>query len=717
MCVCKRGKKVLPLFFALVCVFLINCGPMDSLFNSSGNYKINIQVNNIPLDECSFVRSSDRIRPYFESSVSKDPDVTALMVYLKDQTGQIAGWKVIYQPDEKAEPEAMPENGEELIENEENPVDKIHSDETDIEPKNEPDNKNETEIGENPSISEPAAGPHKGDGLRPADGGVSSEEILRRDDVFQIPDSYKNGDELIIPVKNLDYLPLFPIPDNLPMGIYTINFYVMNNNDILQKVEKSFYYLSQANFSYKGINVYLPGIAESNQLIPRGTVIMLEADLKYDAKLDPYIVWYNGKKKIAEGKVSDGFGNLFWKVPEESGFYSMSAVIYPVENLFNFSGYQKDISLLISSKTIDIHLVNEDVPFKRDSQLINWYVFESNLNDSRKLSLMEQVEAEKIKAERSLKHSKNSPEWKVSDGTYGIAAGNDNIISMPKVSISNKEQESWQLLFRFKPENDGGIISVQTGKNNDVFLHLNTEGSNVTLTLTSPAGTVTQVYNIKRSLSEEVSVISVSQPPASDLPEILIAEEAEKSDETDSLELAAEPLSQQFQLQQFQLQQLVEQLNEQSREISIAAEETAEQITPLVETTWISEGSFITAGIIFTIQPGYIAAKLNILGDSVNSEIIGKPIFLETEMKNEFRIMMGYLPGNKKNTDSKNNTVSEETQTESAPVRHNFTALWDELALYRIKGIEAVSVKSNLSDNEQTAAANTAENENPGPNL
>jgi len=708
MCVCKRVKIViLPVFFAFACVFLINCGPMDSLFNSSGNYKINIQVNNIPLDECSFVKSGDRIRPYFEASVSKDPDVTALMVYLKDQKGEITGWKVIYKLDEKAEPEAIPKNNEELIESEEIPPEETDSAESEFEQTNEPDNKpdneNETETDENQSESEPTADPHKGEGSGPADTGTPSDEIIQQTDTFQIPDNYKNGDELVISVKNLDYLPPFPIPDNLPMGIYTINSYVMNNNDILQKVEKSFYYLSNANFSYKGINVYLPGIAESNQLIPKGTVVMLEADTQFDVKLDPYIEWYNGKNKIAEGKASDGTGNIFWKVPEESGFYSMSAIIYPVENLLNFSGYQKDITLLISSKTINIHLVNEDVLFKQDSQLVNWYIFESNLNDSRKLSITEQAEAEKIKAERSLKHSKNSPEWKVSDGTYGAAAGNDNIISVPKVSVSNKEQECWQLLFRFKPENDGGLLSVQTGKNNNVFMHLNAEGSNLVLTLSSLTDTVTQVYSIKRSLSEETaSVINVSQPPAADTaePEIFIAE-TEESGETDFPELAAEPLSQQ--------------LNEQNGEGPGAGEETAKHIPSLVETTWVSDGSFITAGIIFTIQPGYIAARLNILGDNINSEVNGKPIILETEMKKEFQIMIGYLPGNKKTTDKINNTVSEDTSSGSAPIRYNITALWDELALYRINGTEHLFVIPKLSNDEQTAAINAAESEFSNP--
>ena len=570
-------------FFACLSVLLGSCGPMDSLFPTAGNYKVNVQINDIPLNECSFARSSDSIRPYFEESVSKDPDVTALMVFLRDSTDAIVGWRVIYQLDENAEQ------------------------------KNTPAVKDESENDDDDS----------------AESEKPSSAQNKSSDYVQVPAQYKNGDELIIPVKSLDKLPFFPIPHDLPMGSYTIVSNVMSDKDILQRIEKSFFYLSNAIFSYDGINAHLPGIAESNQLIPRGTIIMLEADLNFDNRLDPYIEWFNGRRKIAEGKVSDGAGYLFWKAPEESGFYSIRAIIYPVENFQDFTGYQKEISLLVSSKSLDIHLVSEDRPIKQGLQLMNWYIFEADLNDSK-------APAEQA-ADRALTHSRNAPLWRASNGTYGAAAGNNNILSLPEVS---ENHENWQVLFRVKPENDGGIFSVQFGKTGDVFLHLYIDGSNLILTLTSPTGSVSQTFNMNTIYADDTSAEDVSSPEA--------------SADLDSLWLDF--------------------ANEDNEEPDTLSDESADPASEIIRRNW--GDSFLTVGIVFTIKPTSISAHLNIFENYIDSELTGSPISLKTEKQEEFQIMLGYLPENKKPV--------EDVADQTTPPRHEYTALWDEFALYRI---------------------------------
>ena len=636
-----------------LCVFLTGCGPMDSLFSSAGNYKINVQINDIPLDECSFARSNDRIRPYFEHSVSKDPDITALMVYLKNSIGEIAGWKVIYKLDEEtlltlklpAQENMSDEDNEEEGEN-----NSFDDSEADSSNENQNGNDNEDEDENLPAESENSNSP--------------AEETPRPEYSLQIPEQYKNGDELVIYVKSFDNLPLLPIPDDLPMGQYVIVSLVMNDNDILQKIEKSFFYLSNINFSYNGINVYLPGIAESNHLIPTGTVIMLETDLKFDIKLDPFIEWFDGKKKIAEGKASEGMGNLFWTAPEESGFYSIRAIIYPVEKFHNLSGYQKELTVLVSLRPIDIHLLKEEIPYKQGS-LANWYIFESNLNDSRKLTSAEQADAKQINNERSLKHTKNAPVWRSSNGTYGAATGNNNIIITPKVSISDNDQQNWQLLFRFKPENDGGILSVQFGKSNFVYIHSYIENSNLFLTLTSAADTVTHIYSLNRPAQPENNA-----PAINDLPSLEVI--LEVTDES-----ADEVSEQKILLPEIEIEEIETQ--------DALAEETAEPVSSPVEIPWGSDGAFITAGIMFSIQPGMLSAKLNILGDSIANELEGKPITLETEKKTEFQIMLGFLQENKKPAVQIQTAESTEDMSgQSAAVRHEYTALWDEFALYRM---------------------------------
>jgi len=563
---------------------------MDSLFPTVGNYKLNIQINDIPLDECSFVRSSDTIRPYFEGSVSNDPDVTSLMVFLRDFRGDIAGLRIIY----------------ELIQDDGN--DDSLSD-ADTEVYSDADLEDEEDIPDTELSAE-----------------SDDNTTLSGETVFVLPQHYRNGDELVIPVKSLDNLPLFPFPADLPMGRYTMVFQIMNDKDVLQRVERSFFFLGRTNFSYNGINVHLPGIADNTQLIPKGTLIMLEADLTFDNNLDPYIEWYNGRRKISEGKYSDGAGYIFWKAPEESGFFSMRAVVYPIENFDGMSGYQKDISLLVSSKFIDIHLVTEDSP-----NLLHWYTFEGNLND-----LKASLPADQAVFDKSLVLAGNGPDWKASNGTYGLATGYDNIINLPV--ISNNETKNWQTLFRFKPEHNGGIFSVRYS--NDVFMHLYIEGSNLVLSLTSALETVSQVYGFHRVSAGDFNT-NVSILPA------------DLSAESDDLWSDYE-----------------------SDDYDIPADGDADNTEQI--NAWV--GSFLTAGIMFSIQDGRLSAQLNILGDSINSTLTGKPITIEADIDNQFQVLLGSM---RENVITPGLILtSDETSEAQEFFRHRFITLWDEFAVY-----------------------------------
>jgi len=395
MCIQRAAKT--PIFHAILVFlvfFLLNgCEAADSFLSSGGAYRPNARVNGVPLNECSFVVSGDKINPYFEESVSGDPDVTALLVFLKNIRGDIAGHKVLYSIDGEAE-----------------------------------------------------------------------------------------EDEMVIRVKNLDdNLPSFPMPENMSFGQYTMVSQVMSGRDVLQKTEKTFFYLGSTVFSFESINTHLPGVIENSQLIPVGCVVMLEAKVNFDRRLDPYIVWYNGRNKISEGKFSDAANLLFWQAPEQSGFFSITAEIYPAEGYANLAGYQKEISLIVSSKTEDIHLVSQDIP-----QLLHWYIFDGSLNDSKSIS----------SAERSLKPLSGNIQWMSANGVYGLAAGNNNVIALPKVPFSGNGNETWQTLFRFKPINEGIIFSAQFGSSTDVSMNLKREGQYLVLTLSSPANTVSQVVRI-----------------------------------------------------------------------------------------------------------------------------------------------------------------------------------------------------------------------------
>jgi len=611
MCV-QRGFKTLILLFLFVSVgFLFDgCEAIDNIVPSSGSYKINVQINGVSLDECSYARSIDKITPFFEEPVTGDPDVTALAVFLKNSQGEVVGWKVIYVLDKEArEEEDKPLTNE-------NKNGRENKDENEEKDGNEDADEDEAVISEDEDVET-----------------VLIEEV-------ETPEFYENGDELIVPVLSLDKeLPSFPIPENLPMGMYTMISQVMSDKTVLQRTEKNIFYLGKNTFSYKGINVYFPGTGGTSHLIPKGTVVMLEVNLNVDKRLDPYIVWYEGKNKIKEGNFSDDAGFIFWKAPEQSGFFSLRAEIFPVEGFDDLTGYKKEISLLVSSKITDMHLASPNV-----MQLTHWYTMEGNLNDSKMPA----------SPERALKPASGTKlKWMGLDGTYGLATGNSNTINLPKIPIVNKEVEIWQTLFRFKPISNGNIFSIQFGSSGNVLMTLYMEDKALILKLVSPLKTVSQIVGISASKDES------------------------------------------------------------SESVQVVRQNT----------------SFLTAGVKFTIQPGFLTAQINIIGNPIPVELAVKPITLEAEIKNEFNIMLGFrgetlfnqlkTPAEEVNKIEEAEAVEESDKVETvekseevekpassveqvkASVLPEYTVLWDEFALYYMPPKDILTITEKPVINEE----------------
>jgi len=565
MCVQKIKIVLLLAIPALLC----GCGPMDSILPSTGTYKINFNINDATLNELSFFNSNDKIYPFFEESVSNDPDVTALVVFLRNTRGNTVGWRVIYtiegtiteKEDEgdnlSPEPPPSPQ-GSTLNEDspQEPPLNPQGSPQGNTQDQGSPQSDfledTEEELAE--ALTENEL-PDEEEDLPPVIVEIEDNQ-----------DSYKDGDELVIVVKSLDgVLPVFPLPNNLSVGHYTLVSHIMSGKDILQKIEKSIYYMGRTAFSYDGIRIHLPGIAEGAQVIPKGMVVMLETVLDFDSRLNPYIIWYSGRRKIDEGYFSDGAGYLLWKAPEQSGFFSLRAEIFPVDNFDGLSGYLKEISLLVSSKTIDVNFVSEDIP-----QLLHWYTLDGNLKDSKMASSVE----------RELNtDARNDPKWAGVNGTYGLLTGSQDVFSLPNVLITNDGTETWQMLFRFKPLNDGVILSVRFSNYADIFMNLKVEDHNLVLESVSPTNTVSQIHA---------------------LPE---------------------------------------------------------------------QDSFIKAGVVFSILPDMLRANINIVGDYIiNSETAGEQAGVFAEMEGEFQILLGHRP--------------EGDGVPETGKKREFTAIWDEFALY-----------------------------------
>jgi hypothetical protein len=459
---------------------------------SSGSYKINAQINGISLNECSYIVLNDSITPYFEESISKDPDITSLIVQLRNDIEDVPGWRVVYSL------------------------------------------KKETE-------------------------------------------QYSQA----IQVENLDSdLPSFKIPSDLPMGSYSFVFQIMSGKNILQKTEKEIYFLGDVSFAYDGIDIHLPGISNNSQLVSKNQVVMLEAKLNFDEKLDPYIVWYDGKAKIAEGKYSEGAGCLFWKAPEQINFYPLRAEVFPVRRGDSFTGYKRDVFVVVSPATPNINLISEKIP-----ELTQWYVFEGNLNDSTKPPPAEHRAASGINTGR--------PRWMPFNGTYGLATGEDSLFALPKITTQKGVlRDSWQMLFRFKPINEGSILKVNFDSSSNVSLDLSLNDEKLVITLLSSTNEVSHIYNLP-----------------------------------------------------------------------------------------LDDDSFIVMGVNIFITPGYIAAKVNILGETAEQgELAWASVNMETANVNDFQIILGY--------------ASEgEEDGEEKYIASGMTALWDEFALYNNSSIDVIAAE------------------------
>lgn len=681
--------------------FLGGCAPMDSLFPSIGNYKVNVLINNLPLDECSFAKSGDIIRPFFEESVFNDPDITGLEVFLRNSMGSIVGWEVFYELTQVQQDENSEDTGNSEINNDID-IDSLTNDEQVSEI-------NDDLQSEESSNQDPSNQDLSNQDLSNQD--LSNQGSTNQADIIipanlNLRDLNSSSASLSVQVKNLDYLPSFPLPSDLRMGRYTIVFHIMSGNNILQRIEKPFFYLSETDFNFKSINVNLPGIAESTQLIPTGTVIMLEANVDYDSNLDPYIEWYSGRRKISEGKLSDGAGYLFWKAPEESGFFSFRAVVLPVDGYKDLSGFQKDVSLLVTSTPIDIHLVSES-NLKQGMELVHWYILEANLLDSKMTS----------SAERSLRHEKNTPKWRAANGTYGVSTGFDNNIFLPRVSFSHNDSNDWQIMVRFKPVNNGGILSAQIDRNKNIYMHLYIDGPHLILTLTSPLVTVSQVYTLLTPNTASMSGFTGRLANTTSEDNITFLSDINELDFTgfDNINIAEqiwfeELLFDQLSLDQTPFEQAtLEQMTFEQMTLEQATldqtafdqttfEQTAfvqtesEEIFPfpgnVVQRTWVNEDSFITATINLSVQSGFLSAQLNVLGDFNDKKQAADPISLEVEDISGFQVFLGFLRENNKPADVYVNNPIDESSDQSVTVRHELTALWDEIALIKIEPTE-----------------------------
>jgi hypothetical protein len=410
------------------------------------------------------MRSGDKIRPYFAVSVEDDPDLIGLLVYFQDLQGKISGEKIKYtvRPD----------------------ADEI----TQVETKTQEDAKQDADE----VVSEQAEVEHRDK----AEGKVKTIAT-----VSAVEEDQKKEIEIV--VKSLaGQLPAFPLPPSLGIGSYTLVFEALGNRETLSRTEIDIFYLGNAEFNLKDIAMFLPGLSGS-QLISPSTTVLLEARLDFDSRLDPYVIWYNGKNIISEGKISAGAGSILWVAPELAGFYSLRLEAFPFQLKRNSTGVFRGIALPVSPKAVDMgyfftaqspmakgtafpELVAVTIQEGSDNEnthlpleLLQWYQFEGSLDSSIPLPGDEQ----------SLLpvNNRKAPRWASAGQTYGLSTGSNDAYQLPPVSFFHRDQDrgGGVLLSHIRLPAEGTILSVffplKSSSSEGAWIEMISEGNIVAL--------------------------------------------------------------------------------------------------------------------------------------------------------------------------------------------------------------------------------------------
>ncbi|MDR0387816.1 MAG: hypothetical protein LBH57_07230 [Treponema sp.] len=455
--------------------FASGCGELDSVLSSSlssnSAYRVNAAVEGRNLDECAIMGIDSRIRPYFLNSVEGDPDITGLVVFLETPEGEQASRKVRYvigtadqisgqavDTGNNADGSRIPEDA--ALESPQIPAGQTESG-GDGYGKDEIPQDEERPRESSDSYEEPATGGRENEDTE--QGPLSGDDwgdgpvyqIREKRSLFDTPGESGDSDELVVYVPRFDgELPALLFPEKLAIGPYILVFRIMGLQWVLGNSEKFIYYVSDADLSLGDIQTYHSGNVERSGVVDPGSIIMLESRVSADDRLEPYIIWYNGRKQIREGPVSKGVDRLLWQAPVQTGFQSLRAEIFPFKPpaaFKNTNGLLKELPLVISSKQAK-RAMGDTEAFQQDN-VLRWYQLSGDFSDSLAPG----------DAGRKLTPGNNTDiTWLPKAGIYGLAAGPAHAYTVPGTLFTPDEKlpGRGQFVFRFTLQSSGIISSV-----------------------------------------------------------------------------------------------------------------------------------------------------------------------------------------------------------------------------------------------------------------
>ncbi|MDR2537300.1 MAG: hypothetical protein LBC46_03230 [Treponema sp.] len=419
---------------------LISCEDGGTLvLPASETYNIDIALNSRSrsikqnFTENPTIRQGDEISPYLLNFSADDPDVRGLTVFLKTLSGTILDGKAHYTLSGSAIRRNQVDGELDLDPDETLPETETNGNDVD------------TEIETQPEAAPVKPKPESTPTLTPEPMPIPVVETW----------GWSRGVvEQSFTVERLDRdLPPFMLDSELAIGQYLLVFQVVGVRTVLYQQERLFYFLGDADFDFNDIYHYLPGRASIAHLAPPGVAVMFEAQLDFDERLDPYIVWYNSKKRIGAGRVADGLNRLIWTAPQQTGFQTIRAEVFPFEPVQKISGETKELSLAVSVKSENRGYFDED-----DRSFICWYQFQNNLSDA-------------VQSKSNQNHlvvdgdASRTPRWLPVADIYGLVLGpRDRYLlplSLPLPTEEEEKQGVGELLLHIKPLRDGTIFKAE----------------------------------------------------------------------------------------------------------------------------------------------------------------------------------------------------------------------------------------------------------------
>jgi len=315
--------------------------------------------------------------------------------------------------------------------------------------------------------------------------------------------------DTIIQIESFEQgIPRFQLPENMEIGQYSLVFEAVGKYNTLSITDADMFFLGSAKFNLNDISMRLPGLSD-NRLLPPGTTVMLEAGLDYDSRLNPYVIWYNDRTIISEGKVSEGAGKILWKAPEQPGFYSLRLEVLPYQLKRNFTGIFREITLPISTKASQTGYFfgnGPDYPARRtmaagtayaehinstaDLELLRLYRFDGSLDDA---SLIPERMFRTV--------NKTTPRWAAVGQSYGLSAGQDDNYLLQPIQFFRQGRNHGRgiFLFHIKPAAEGTILSaffpLLDTANEGVWMDLAMRDNTITLRLKSKETSVEMPLN------------------------------------------------------------------------------------------------------------------------------------------------------------------------------------------------------------------------------